>query len=85
MEKTNARHQSASRTINHFNTGNEQTTLNEAGPLWGRGTVRQKRMEHGKGTEMIGELTKRSFEVPALLERLNDFEQAICRAVFQNK
>ncbi len=34
----------------------------------GSWTVRQKRMEYGKGTEMIGELTKRSFEVPALLE-----------------
>lgn len=31
------------------------------------------------------ELTKKSFEVPALLERHNDFEQAICRTVFQDK
>lgn len=85
MEKTNTGHQSASRTINRFNPGNEQTTLNEADPLWSRGTVRQKRMEYGKGTEMIGELTKRSFEVPALLERHNNFEQAICRTVFQDK
>ncbi len=85
MKKTNARHQSASRTINRFNPGNEQTTLNETGPLWGRGTVCQKRMEYGKGTEMIGELTKRSFEVPALLERHNAFEQEVCRTVFQDK
>lgn len=33
MEKTNARHQAASRTMNRFNPGNEQTTLNETGPL----------------------------------------------------
>ncbi|MFR2031883.1 MAG: hypothetical protein ACLS3M_11180 [Collinsella sp.] len=79
MEKTNAGHQSASRTISRFNPGNEQTALNEAGPLWGRGTVRQKRMEYGKGTEMIGELTKRSFEVPALLEQHNAFEQEVER------
>lgn len=85
MKKTNARHQSASRTINRFNPDNEQTALNEAGPLWGRGTVRQKRMECGKGTEMTGELTKRSFEVPALLERHNAFEQEVCRTVFQDK
>ena len=85
MEKMNARHQAALRTMNRFNPGNEQTTLNETGPLWGRGTVRQKRMEYGKGTEMIGELTKKSFEMPALLERHNDFEQAICRTVFQDK
>lgn len=31
------------------------------------------------------ELTKKSFEMPALLERHNDFEQAICRTVFQDK
>lgn len=34
---------------------------------------------------MIGELTKRSFEVPALLERHNAFEQEVCRTVFQDK
>lgn len=85
MEKTNARHQAASRTMNRFNPGNEQTTLNETSPLWGRGTERQKRMEYGKATEMIGELTKRLFEVPALLERHNAFEQEVCRTVFQDK
>lgn len=31
------------------------------------------------------ELTKKSFEVPVLLERHNDLEQAICRTVFQDK
>lgn len=34
---------------------------------------------------MKNELTTRTFEVPALLAQHNDFEQVICRAVFQDK
>lgn len=34
---------------------------------------------------MKKELTVRTFEVPTLLEQHNDFEQAICRTVFQDK